>query len=80
MERGIRANASKRSHAELDAAPDLDAGDPAELAAQYAAIRRTFPSINLLGVVAAPTLATPRRRKTWHLHAGKTGTKNSVRC
>jgi homocysteine S-methyltransferase len=30
MERGIRANASKRSHAELDAAPDLDAGDPAE--------------------------------------------------
>ena len=32
--RGIRANASKRSHAELDAAPDLDAGDPAELGAQ----------------------------------------------
>ena len=30
--RGIRANASKRSDAELDAARDLDAGDPLELA------------------------------------------------
>jgi S-methylmethionine-dependent homocysteine/selenocysteine methylase len=47
--RGIRANASKRSHAELDAAPDLDAGDPAELGAQYAAIRNRFPWINVLG-------------------------------
>jgi S-methylmethionine-dependent homocysteine/selenocysteine methylase len=29
---GIRANASRRSHAELDEAPDLDSGDPDELA------------------------------------------------
>jgi S-methylmethionine-dependent homocysteine/selenocysteine methylase len=47
--RGIRANASKRSHAELDAAPDLDAGDPAELGAQYAAIRNRFPWVNVFG-------------------------------
>jgi S-methylmethionine-dependent homocysteine/selenocysteine methylase len=47
--RGIRANASKRSHAELDAAPDLDAGDPAELGAQYAAIRNRLPWVNVLG-------------------------------
>ena len=47
--RGIRANASKRSHAELDAAPDLDDGEPAELGAQYAAIRGRFPGINVLG-------------------------------
>jgi len=33
--RGIRANASRRSHAELNDAPDLDAGDPDELGAQY---------------------------------------------
>ena len=51
MERlhGIRANASRRSHTELDAAPDLDDGDPTELGAQYAAIRRRFPGINVLG-------------------------------
>jgi len=47
--RGIRANASRRSHAELDAAPDLDAGDPVELGRQYAAIRARFPWINVLG-------------------------------
>jgi S-methylmethionine-dependent homocysteine/selenocysteine methylase len=47
--RGIRANASKRSHAELDAAPDLDAGDPVELGQEYAAIRKRLPQINVLG-------------------------------
>jgi len=51
MERlhGIRANASRRSHTELDAAPDLDDGDPTELGAQYAAIRRRFLGINVVG-------------------------------
>ena len=39
--RGIRANASRRSHAELNEAPDLDDGDPAELGRQYADLRRT---------------------------------------
>ena len=38
--RGILANASKRSHAELDAAPDLDDGDPVELGRQYRELRR----------------------------------------
>ena len=33
--RGIRANASRLSHAELDEAETLDDGDPAELAAAY---------------------------------------------
>jgi S-methylmethionine-dependent homocysteine/selenocysteine methylase len=33
---GIRANASRLSHAELDAATDLDRGDIAELAELYA--------------------------------------------
>ena len=47
--RGIRANASKRSHAELDSAPDLDAGDPEELGADYAAIRARLPWVNVLG-------------------------------
>src|SRR5262249_17941700 len=33
--RGLRANSSKRSHAELDAAPDLDIGNPSELGGDY---------------------------------------------
>jgi S-methylmethionine-dependent homocysteine/selenocysteine methylase len=47
--RGIRANASRRSHAELNEAPDLDAGDPLELGAQYGDLVRRFPHINVLG-------------------------------
>lgn len=47
--RGIRANASCRSHAELDAAESLDAGNPVELGEQYAELRARFPHINVLG-------------------------------
>lgn len=47
--RGIRANASQRSHAELDAAPDLDIGDPMELGRQYRDLRRSFGHVNILG-------------------------------
>jgi S-methylmethionine-dependent homocysteine/selenocysteine methylase len=47
--RGIRANASRRSHAELNEAPDLDAGDPLKLGAQYRALQRRYPQINVLG-------------------------------
>jgi len=48
--KGVRANASKRSHAELDAAPDLDAGNPAELGRDYAALRRRLGHrLNVLG-------------------------------
>ena len=47
--RGLRANASKRSHRELDEAPDLDDGNPIELGQDYAAIRRRLPWINVLG-------------------------------
>jgi homocysteine S-methyltransferase len=37
--RGIRCNASRKSHAELDASDALDAGDPVELGQQYVAHR-----------------------------------------
>jgi len=47
--RGLRANASTRSHAELDASPDLDAGDPAELGRQYGALRARLPQLTILG-------------------------------
>jgi S-methylmethionine-dependent homocysteine/selenocysteine methylase len=47
--RGLRANASRRSHAELDERPDLDAGDPAELARQYAELQAAFPRLTVAG-------------------------------
>jgi S-methylmethionine-dependent homocysteine/selenocysteine methylase len=47
--RGLRANASRKSHAELDASETLDAGDPVELAGQYARLRETFPQLTVLG-------------------------------
>jgi homocysteine S-methyltransferase len=37
--KGVRANASRRSHEELDAATELDRGDIAELAQLYAALQ-----------------------------------------
>jgi S-methylmethionine-dependent homocysteine/selenocysteine methylase len=47
--RGIRANASTRSHAELNEAPDLDDGDPELLGAQYAGLRHRMPWLSVLG-------------------------------
>jgi S-methylmethionine-dependent homocysteine/selenocysteine methylase len=47
--RGLRANASTMSHEELDAAEELDEGDPAELAARHAELRELLPSANVLG-------------------------------
>jgi S-methylmethionine-dependent homocysteine/selenocysteine methylase len=47
--RGVRANASTRSHAELDAATTLDAGDPLDLGRRYRELRMQSPRINVLG-------------------------------
>ena len=47
--RGLRANASTRSHAELDEAEDLDDGDPQDLGARYAALRDKLPALNVVG-------------------------------
>jgi S-methylmethionine-dependent homocysteine/selenocysteine methylase len=46
---GLRANASRMSHAELDAAEELDDGDPAELGEQHAALRDLLPGVQVLG-------------------------------
>ncbi len=46
---GLRANASCKSHAELDQATELDAGDPHDLAKQYAEICGRLPNIRVLG-------------------------------
>ena len=47
--RGVRANASKRSHAELDEATELDPGDPHELAHDYRALRALLPRLAVVG-------------------------------
>lgn len=47
--RGLRANASHRSHAELNEAPDLDEGNPVELGRQYARLKRRMPNLGVMG-------------------------------
>jgi S-methylmethionine-dependent homocysteine/selenocysteine methylase len=47
--RGIRANASHRSHAELNEAPDLDDGNPVELGMQYSRLKDRLPNLNVMG-------------------------------
>jgi S-methylmethionine-dependent homocysteine/selenocysteine methylase len=46
---GVRANASRKSHAELDEAEELDAGDPLELASHYPALRERLPNLRVAG-------------------------------
>lgn len=48
---GLRANASCKSHAELDDAVDLDAGNPRELGEQYRDLLQYLPNLKVLGGV-----------------------------
>ncbi len=47
--RAIRANASIRSHAELDGATELDAGNPQELGSRYQELAGRLENLNVLG-------------------------------
>lgn len=47
--RALRANASTKSHAELDDATELDIGEPADLALRYRGLKRALPNLNVLG-------------------------------
>ena len=46
---GVIANASRRSHAELDEAEELDAGDPVELGGLMGDLRSRFPHLVIVG-------------------------------
>ncbi|MCI0465569.1 MAG: homocysteine S-methyltransferase family protein [Beijerinckiaceae bacterium] len=46
---GVRANASMKSHAELDESATLDEGDPADLGQWYQALKRSLPSMRIIG-------------------------------
>ncbi len=47
--RGLRCNASRLTHAELDECEVLDDGDPEELANQYKSIAASMPWLNVFG-------------------------------
>jgi S-methylmethionine-dependent homocysteine/selenocysteine methylase len=47
--RGLRANASTKSHAELDESEELDEGDPLDLGGRHAALRDKRPRLAVLG-------------------------------
>ena len=47
--RGLRANASTRSHAELDSSTTLDEGDPRKLGLQYKALNDVLPQLTVVG-------------------------------
>lgn len=46
---GLRANASRCSHAELEQATELDAGNPVEFGQEHAALKRILPHVNVFG-------------------------------
>ncbi len=47
--RGLRANASCKSHAELDEATALDRGNPEELGSEYKKLKAAFRGLNVFG-------------------------------
>ncbi len=46
---GARANASRKSHAELDESDELDRGDPEEIGRLYGELKPDWPSARVLG-------------------------------
>lgn len=47
--RGVRANASCKSHAELDAMTELDDGDPQELGREHGRLKELLPQLSVFG-------------------------------
>ncbi|MBM3577545.1 MAG: homocysteine methyltransferase [Alphaproteobacteria bacterium] len=46
---GAKANASTKSHAELDRSDTLDSGDPLDLGRRYSKLRQHYPGLRILG-------------------------------
>jgi len=47
--KGLRANASNKSHAELDESETLDVGDKEQLARKYQELKTLLPNLNVIG-------------------------------
>lgn len=54
--RGVVANASRCSHAELESAQELDDGNPKELGLQLGGLRKKFSHFNILGACCGSDL------------------------
>ena len=59
--RGVVANASRCSHAELDESEELDDGNPDELGIQVGGLRKQFPHFNILGGCCGSNLRHMKR-------------------
>ncbi len=59
--RGVVANASRCSHAELEIAEELDDGDPDELGVQVGGLRKQFSHFNILGSCCGSDLRHMKR-------------------
>lgn len=59
--RGVVANASRCSHAELDHAEELDDGDPDELGTQVGGLRKQYPHFNIFGGCCGSNLRHMKR-------------------
>ena len=46
---GVKANASTKSHAELDESETLDEGDPEDLGRRYSLLKHALPSMRIMG-------------------------------
>lgn len=69
--RGLRANASRMSHAELDEATELDDGDPGDLGARYAALATNLPNLNVIGGCCGTDLRHVREAcEAWPARSG----------
>jgi len=58
---GVRANASVKSHQELDESETLDAGDPVNLGRRYRDLCRLLPTMRILGGCCGTAAAAPAR-------------------
>jgi homocysteine S-methyltransferase len=68
---GVRANASTRSHAELDESETLDEGDPADLAARYAGLRERLPRAGTVGGCCGTDIRHVERALDAWIEAGR---------
>lgn len=63
--RGIRANASRMSHAELDESETLDDGNPDELGVDYANLSAALPNLRVFGGCCGTDHRHVRAIATW---------------
>jgi hypothetical protein len=61
---GLRANASAKSHAELDEAEELEEGDPTDLGARHAALRDKLPNLTVLAAAAPISMCATHPRRS----------------